>query len=507
MRSYHAVCVAVVLALVLPGCLQGGSDRPAKDVRPGLHFDADWAEKALGNNMASHDHFKPSDHQDLSTPNFSTIGWDPLVSQSKGTTAGGYFCGEARSRADGRRLAVVNSFYSGLAFVLADVTDSTHPFYVGEFKLEQESVYDVAMTPDGLHVVLAADPQPKAPSSAPITATSSLTFTDACTGESRLVGPVPANGPSVILVGIAEPTKPVIEDVFPQPVLGPHSVSTALVDGVTWIAVSVTNLEHRGSYFSFFTTANGKLSLKSTYQAPPAASSAQPIINGHVDATIAKHPVTKKTLAYLADWDAGLVILDLSGPVPMQVSQFTKFTGGGGYITGVETGNVHDAIPIDGLWDGKHYVLVGQEILSHPKDHPSGWLWILDDTDPARLSEVGKWTLPVDVQWTTSLQFSTHYPSIINRTAFMSLYHGGVWAIDLSTPAKLANPPTIGAFVPSRESPKPGKIGGSDVVGTPTVMEQWPLPDGSMIVFDSQSGLYVVRFDASQPAPSMVWKG
>lgn len=499
--------VAFTLAFVAAGCLQAQDDQDS--TMPSTpSFLPDWAEIALPSGEG-HDHFNVSQHRNLSTPNFDIVGWDPLIAKSLGHTAGGYFCGESRTRADGRRIAVVNSFYSGLGFVLADVTDPAHPFEIGEMRFDQESVYDVALTPDGMHVVVGANPDPQAPAAGlPDLGQGRAEFRDACTGETRVVpGVLPLNGPSIILVGIANPQAPVIEDVVPMPVIGPHSVGTYLIDGEQWVTASVVNLQHQSSYFAFYTVSGSTLQPRAVYQAPPPASTAQPIVNGHVDASMMKHPITKQTLAYLADWDQGLIILDMDGPIPQQLGTFNKFTGGGGYLTGVETGNFHEAIPAAEAWDGRHYVIVGQEILSHPVDHPSGWVWILDDTDPANVQEVGRWTLPAEVEWGQSLQFSTHYMSLLNRTMFVSLYHGGVWAVDLSTPDALRKPPSIGVFIPANESPMPGAIGGSDVVGTPTVMEAWATPEGEVVVFDAQSGVYMVRFDASNPAPALYWEG
>ena len=518
-RSRSPVLLAVLASLVIAGCVQAPDEGAGGNAAPSAagSLPAGWAERAIPSGEG-HDHFDPLQHQGLSTPNFKLLGWDPLVTDATGGTAGGYYCGEVATTAEGRRLAVVNSFNTDVAFVVADVTDPAQPVKVGEYVLPNVHVYDVAMTPDGQHVIVAANPDRSAPSLGGAQGALGLPaqgvlvqplFRDACTGETRAAGPeqVLPLAPATLLIGVHDPAKPTFEDAQPAPVLGPHSVSTASVDNETFVMSSITNLAHQGSYFQFFTLADTplghRLALQSVYQAP-SSQGKTPVINGHVDASMHKHPATGQRIAYLADWDAGLIILDMSNPrVPRELAQWSEYKGGlGGYMTGDESGNLHETLPMDELWDGRHYTLVGQEIISKPEDHPTGWVYVLDTTDPANPVEAGRWTLPVDVEWGADLQFSTHYVEVVGRTMFVTLYHGGVWAVDLSTPERIANPPTIGAFVPGNVSPSPpsGRARASE--GVPNVLDVLAYPNGDLVVFDDQSGVYVLRFDAADPAPA-----
>lgn len=518
MRAIAVLAAILAATPALAGCLDasptsGDVEAATAIVLPG------WADRAIPYGP-QHDHYDLSHHANLTTPNFEVLGWDPLVSPSKGKTPGGYFCGEIATREDGRRLAVVNSYNTDVAFAIADVTDPAAPVMLGEYVLPYTMVYDVAMTPDGMHVAVATNvgdsgPDEGATATAPpqVKALQRVQpmWRDACTGETRKAGPEQTlpMAPMTLLIGIADPASPVFEDFQLAPILGVHSVASGVVNNRTMIGSSITNLVHAASYYQFFevsdTPVGARLVLQSVYQTPAAHPETTPIVNGHVDVSFQKHPVTGQELAYLADWDAGMIILDITDPrVPRELGRFSEFTGGGSYMTGVETGNLHETLPIDGLWDGRHYVLAGQEILNQPAEHPTGWVWIVDDTDPTQPTLVGKWTLPVEVEWERTLQFSTHYVEVVNRTMFVSLYHGGVWAVDLSTPENLAAPPTVGVFVPDRVSPAPPAVGPSHgVEGTPTVLDVLAYPNGDLVVFDASSGVYVVRFDATMAVPAV----
>lgn len=513
----RAPLLLAVLALLAAGCAAPDADVATQ----GVARDASWAERTVPYGDA-HDHHDPAQHANLSTPNFELLGWDPLVTDHQGRTAGGYFCGDVATTGEGRRVAVVASYSTDVAFVVVDVTDPAAPRKLGEYVLERAQTYDVALTPDGRHVVVGTnvgdtgpDGGPGLGAQAPV-ALVQPKFRDACTGETRAVGPEQAlpMAPMLLLVSIEDPMSPTLVDQQALPVIGPHSVSTGTLAGRTVVGASVTNLVHQASYFAFYEVAASPLggeglSLLSVYQAPPSTEHEVAVINGHVDVSFLDHPVTGQPLAYLANWDGGMSILDMSDPrAPTLLSTFSEFTGGAGYMVGVETGNLHETLPIEGTWDGRHYVLAGQEILSRPPDHPSGWVWIIDDTDPAAPQLVGRWTIPVEAEWEETLQFSTHYLEVVDRTLFVSHYHAGVWAVDLSTPERLAEPAAIGVFMPDRVSPSPPPSGASHgVTGFPCVLDVLAFPDGDLAVYEASSGVYVVRFDASRPMAPVVWEG
>jgi hypothetical protein len=485
-------------------------------------------------------------HQGLSTPNFALTGWDPLNTTLFGKPAGGYLCGNGAVTAQGRRLAVVNSWTTDVAFVVVDVTDPLHPVKVGEYELRGVKTYDAAMTPDGQHVVVADDLQagpnedPRAdganvaaatestgpsPASLESPGTSSflvpppaptpsrtipvsLWFKDACTDVWAQRGPeeqLPME-PGVVMVGIQDPKNPTFEAFSPTPVIGPHSVSTSEVDNTTYVIASITNLEQFTCYFAIYEVQNvpvgeARLVLESVVDAGQnglaAPTTTATTLNGHVDGTIIKHPVTGKLTAYLDDWNGGLMIVDLTNiHVPQVISTWTD--------KGPEGGNVHSSVPIPGLWDGRHYVIAGQEFTSRPVNRPTGWIWIVDDTDPAKPVEAGRWTLPVDTQpdWGSNELFSTHYFQLLNRTLFVAMYHGGLWAVDLRNASDIHQPRTIGVYVPAKVPTNPPKVNwAGQIRAYPYVLDVKTYPNGEVVTFDSTSGAYVLSFNPNELPP------
>ena len=492
----------ILLVLLAAGCVAPGAQQLNAASVPNADAAAGWALKALPSG-SGHDHNDPTQHKGLSTPNFQVLGYEPLGTASmQNKSAGGWACGELATTKDGRKLAVVNSFTTDVMFVLVDITDAAAPHKVGEFVLPEGHAYDVAMTPDGTHVLIAQNnPRPSAVSaSLPLASTQRAYYRDACTGAQSDLDPnqILSALPGVVLVNIEDAAHPKIVNGFFSGVLGPHSVATARVDNVTWAIVSALQLEHQASFYEFYQIDGDALNLISVYQAPPAVRTAPPpVLNGHMDGTIAKHPVTHQLLAYLADWNAGLIIVDMTNPrVPITLSQYSEASDPTQYID--PAGSIHDVWPLNTTWEGKHYVLAGQELGDKPAGRPSGWVYIIDDTDPTNIKVAGRWTLPVESPWQGFLVFSLHYIAVYDHTLFASAYHAGVWAADISD---VAHPKTLGVFVPDREPPSPPDP--KKLTASPDVEDILVQPDGTLVTFDAYSGAYTVKFTPDPSVPAL----
>lgn len=491
---------AVLLVLLAPlsGCVDETTD-PFMDEYPTA-----WSERALpfGDD---HDHFDYAHHTNLTTPNFEIAGYDPLYSTTAGGTVGGHHCGDAQDMPDGRRIAAVEARYLG-GFALADVTDASKPTWLGEFVMRQTRVYDVGVVPDGKHVLLVTTSQNPyatipalAPQRTPLAPSDTgIDWHDACTGQTKALFSAtedPVTRPfSLLLVDIANPSAPSLVDQRPIPMDG-HSVYATYIDGELLILVSVygpADYDYYQVYTILDTAAGAKLDLLSTIAiqntGPPVAK-----ITAH-DGWIAKHPKTNQALAYMTG-GTDFLIADLSDPrSPRILSRWTDFDP----RSPSYTGSLHSVFPLDQLWGGHHYTVVGPEWAGHPGPRPSGTIWVLDTTDPASPFPVAAWTLPHDVEWNGTYMFSNHYFGVLNHTLFVSMYHGGVWAVDLSSldAAGFQLLPSVGVFLPDKASPRPPT---QILRWTPTLQEILPFQDGTLVTFDGASGIYALRFDETRP--------
>lgn len=496
----RAIALPLVLSLLAAGCVSQATE-VAPDAGETAGVAADWWVGSIPSSLTheDHDHADRAQHAGLTTPNFEVLGWDPLVTESYGTTLTGMGCGGAVTREDGLRLAIVHSISTDVSFVVADVTDPAAPKMVGEFYMPNAVVWDADISADGMHVLVGAYPYaifggpiPELPVPVSADAQPQILYRSACTGGEfvELAGPesyLPF-GPGIVMVGIADPAAPTLEDWVPQPVIGPHSVGSQAIGGKVYATSSVTNLQHHVSYYTIFEIVGSKLVPYTVIRAPGMPGPFE--FNGHTDVFLHEHPVTGKLLAHLANWD-GYYIYDISGPAPIEVSAW------------YDAGSVHTTYPFPALVDDKVYIAVGQEV-GEPQDLPTGWIYILDITDPAAPTEVGRWTLPVKPKWDDgSLQFSPHYVAILNQTMFVSNYHGGLWAVDISD---LAAPAAIGVFVPERGSP--ANFDGAESYG-PNVEDVIVDPaTGLLTTWDGAGGVYVLRFnEAMAKVPAPRWPG
>ncbi len=517
MAGLRALALTLTISLLTAGCLsiggEDGRDDPldpaAASGVPGEWWNGSvpWGE--------DHDHADYAQHENLTTANFEVLGYDPLVTEFFGSTTTGMGCGGVAENSDGQRLAVVNSLGSEMAFIVADVTDPTQPKMLGEYAMPNVAVWDATISADGEHALVGAYPlyfagrDPQAP---PVAGTSvdaegivtvegedhvevQPTWTDFCTGETREAGPVQylPLAPSLVMVSLEDPTEPTLEDVSPQPVIGPHSVSSALIDGTVYAMSSVTNLVHEASYYTFYeiidTPGGSRLAPLTVIQAPGVQS---PALNGHIDVEMRKHPITGQVLAYLSNWNDGVAIYDMTEPrVPQQIGHWRHDSPLGG--------SIHETLTFEDVRDGTHYTLAGQEV-GEREELPSGIIYILDTTDPTSPEEVARWTIPVQPRDWPGLMFSTHYLEVVDDTMFVTNYHGGLWAVDITD---ISTPRAVGHFVPDRASPAPHPDAGG-----PNVEDVLAAPDGSLTVWDGNGGIYQLAFDADMPsAPAPAWPG
>jgi hypothetical protein len=505
----------LVLALVLLGCLQAGpSEDPAGGDEQAPGVSERWADEALPHG-SGHDHTKPTHHRNLSTPTIDLLGYDPLSTEYHGATSGDYTCGGVGERGD-RQLLAAQSFDTDVAVVIADVTDPSEPNKLGELALPNTQVWGIEMTEDARHVLLGTSPTDDGPDDAPRPEThaagrghSRPTWTDACgTKAVASEDPIPYDS-GLVVVDVSDPSSPEVADYAPLPIQGGHTVFSTTLDGTTYVLAGVANQAHAASYFSFFTLeetpAGTRLAPYGEHASSmPAGPERPPVRNGHVDGWIQRHPVTNQLLAYLANWNGGIRVVELQGPGQIEeVGRWNDWRPDAGETM---VGNWHTVRPARTAWEGNHYTFVGQEVGNRPAERPTGQILMLDTTDPANPEPVARWTFPADVVWEKSLQFTTHYVDLHEptRRLFVTAAHGGLWAVDVDpSTARDGQLDSLGVFLPARVPPNPPPDHVGRFASTPLVSETWHLGDGVFATLDSQSGLYTVTFDedASVPVP------
>ncbi len=531
-RQSWILLAGASLLVLLAGCL-GALDSVDED---GLRDDEDatvaWHEAALPHGD-EHDHANRSHHEGLTTPNFHVRGYNPLFSPFYDAPAGSYFCGDAMTTEDDRRLAVVES-RSQVGFAIADVTDPDDPRWLGELVLPSTHVYDLAVAPDGEHVILATsnlhnDAQPDLPDptlpfgpDAERQAAESPVWISPCNDE-----PVPLTGDalqheiprpmSALLVSIEDPEEPQILEQ--QPLVGNgHSVFIDRFDGEDWVMITTSRtpspqsppvVSHNAvSAYEFFRLQEAPhgatMERVTTYSPPPDENALEerPLgPRGH-DGWMNIHPATGDLTAYLAGGER-FTILDMSTPrAPQELSRWSPQGPG----TAAETGLLHSAWAPDELWNDRHFTLIGPEHHERPGPYPTGLIWALDTTDPTDPQLVAGWTLPAPVEWNGTYMFSNHYFTGHNQTLYVSQYHGGLWAVDMAPLQQdpdasdgLIHLDSIGAFIPDREPPQEPAV---EQRWAPTLEEALAMPDGTVVTFDGNAGLYVVDFDEDAPMPA-----
>ena len=211
---------------------------------------------------------------------------------------------------------------------------------------------------------------------------------------------------------------------------------------------------------------------------------------GH-DSLAMDDPLLGKPLLYAANGAGGFTITDVSDPAhPTQLAEWNiPDRPDGKYY--IHTGAVS-------VVDGRRIAVVTTEDW---EDYPS-MMWVLDATDFGFIETVGNWTAPGNHP-AENAKYSMHNPRFHGSTLVLTYYHGGVWAVDLSTPEKRASPPVVGQYMPNVSNgwkPKAtATYAATDRVCPHLTLDLAPLAfdvesgEGVLYVADLHTGLYTLR--------------
>ncbi len=213
---------------------------------------------------------------------------------------------------------------------------------------------------------------------------------------------------------------------------------------------------------------------------------AKPEVYMH-DIYLQLHPKLGRVFGYAAWWDAGLRVYDLTDPTsPLELVNWAwaEF--------GPALQNTYFARPTP---SGRLVVVVPAWGAEGGSGFGTGFLSILDLSDPDRVELLSTWSIPghdwmswgggSDLWWTLS-NFD-----VTEERIYLANYAAGVWVIDISDPK---DPYAVANFGPESFQPPPPKPEGPTFWGegypyVHSVEEQ----DGLVYALDSKSGLYVLR--------------
>ncbi|MEX2554624.1 MAG: hypothetical protein WEB06_03225 [Actinomycetota bacterium] len=197
------------------------------------------------------------------------------------------------------------------------------------------------------------------------------------------------------------------------------------------------------------------------------------------------------TIAYVAHWDLGTVILDITDPAAPRYLGKTPYPanaegdGHSGDLTGDERYLLHtdEVLPPTGACPGANLQL----------EKGWGYVRVFDVSDPARPIQVGQYKTPNSQSPSNfrSGDYTAHNPVVVGNKAYVSWYSDGVRVLDISDPTR---PLEIAHLVP------PPAKDPHHVVGYVTEIWGVVVDDrGCVFLSDMNFGLYIVR-ETSNPA-------
>ncbi|HUR26084.1 MAG TPA: hypothetical protein VM327_08750 [Candidatus Thermoplasmatota archaeon] len=373
--------------------------------------------------------------------------------------------------------------------VVFDVHDIEHPRYTGFVTLHAGFEADIEVSDDGQwafwetqRAYLSTPPVP--PSTDPA-----------------------ANAPHGIhVVDLSDKTAPTWVSFTPILPDGPHSITYANISGEHYVfasayayayvsqGVAVPGLQRLVILHLDTSGPTPRLVQVAEYMDPDAAEESPKVEDGQKfphDVAFQYHPLTRQPLAYVAYWDLGVVILDVSDPAhPVKVGQASDF-GETPYA------DIHMARPFPHLIAGRHVTVTEPEI-SGQED--TGYYTFFDTTDPTKPVYLSRWKIPGNGTSGGAGGGGPHYFDANFGRIVTAHYGAGFWVADVHDATNLLRPRTTAYAMPkpgvgdSLPGPLGAFTGGS-------AFDAWWADPTHVIASESSSGLVVFRYTGPAPEP------
>ncbi|MGB0652085.1 MAG: LVIVD repeat-containing protein [Thermoplasmatota archaeon] len=249
-----------------------------------------------------------------------------------------------------------------------------------------------------------------------------------------------SGGVGIWVVDLTDPAQPVPVGYTPIATEGPHNIRYASFGGQEYLLASISHVatplalvgfpqdplpvvDLRVDLFRFDRASpETPMELVSSYQAVDPAGDERGVRLVH-DAVHQTHPVTGQELMYVAHWDAGVRIVDITDPAAPQEIGVHADPAPTDFLI------IHTVKPHPGLLGGRH-ITVATSQCAYAPDSPCH-LRILDTTDPANITQIATWELP---DGTHGSGLTSEIFDLRDGLAVVPWGGAGTWALDITDP-------------------------------------------------------------------------
>jgi hypothetical protein len=470
--------LALATLAVAAGCVSPGAPQASPAAA-----DAAALEAALGAPIEQvHDHTDAALH--TGHKGLELVNWSPLISQEIGTE------GFAALRIQGD-LAYLGTDGAHAGFLIVNVSDPRAPRLVSQYASPGGASQEAVPTWEGDYVFMNLQRQPAAPQ----------LLTNATQGD----------GYGIQIVDVRDKAHPTFAGFVPVEALGSHVMFYTEHGGKRYLIYNgqpegaplpgsgavYTAPPGNGVHIDEFVTSPAPALVPVGYFTLPDALTAQTRSGCFPhDQWAEDHPLTHQWLLYVAYWDCGAVIADITDP------SMPKLLHVDATMAPSTRESIHFFRPDPTPRGGRIIAWSGPEIDLSPGE--PGSYRAYDVTDPSSFHQIGTWRLPGDVSNDEPFLFSPHNFDFHGDLMSLAHYHAGVWVLNVSDPE---HPHAIAYYLPH------GASDARPFVGTvwrktpnfpeayfPNVYDaKWftSPTDGKLYLLVSErgSGLYVLQLD------------